>query len=1153
MSLYSRREEGRSYCGLYRYIAGFIGLALLLAPLEVPLSGLTIAPDKQPLTAKDSYNDQHSNVSTTEQVFDSSVVATYVRNKSKEPVFNEITSENVVPSNSSLELLFGEPTITSTEAVAPTPVTNTNTRHTTTKRAIDNHRAAVAVAEGNTSSELATVSLDQEGNIVATVDEHGTQKSAEYNEAGQPIRITDADGTTTYYKYDRDGHLLGATREAAVATAPGIRGLVQRLVSPLFAIADDNEEDITFDYNDEEITSATNSSGEVEYEYDEDGLVTLETRFDGSQVEYEYDELGNIVSTIEVPADETEGLSLLSFFRFSYANNPLLTTIREWSTFNDSNQLTNYQIALVTESLTEPLGEGTEPTTEQVPLSPSEIVTESKSDTPTTANEVTSATESETTATTSTTDTASSNSSDSSEISPATSVNVEASVDVPAPTTTKVIESHSSLLESTIETISGLFGATKTALSLWLDSAVQKTFATDDAAPEVIPPAETPYLATSSALYSIEFTYDAQGNVTSSQTNTGVATTYSYDAMTDSLVGTTITSPRGQQQSTTYKIDEAGLITKKDNEVYSYDGAGQLEKVDTTTYTYDERGNRTSIDATGTIYNYEGNRLLSTTNSEGRTTSYTYDERGSVVQIDDSTTGVTNFTYTLGGDIESISRSGETVSYTYDALGRRSTRTSTTDGTYHYHYNSNQLKRVTDDSNNTLREYYYTPTGNLTAIQSNGTYYHVNTSHNKSVTGVIDTKTGNLYTINYDTWGTVVNNESPITLDLMYIGAFSEPAFGYSIFGPRVYNPQIGRFLSKDPLPGVQLDLLSQNEYIYAKNDPVNQYDPSGHASELAGASASPKRSLADTNLTIEILEGELDLAKDNLAYTPETDLIEYATAATDVANIETALAELYTIRTETLAAIVANENATTVADSVESTTNTTPIVWDNILPTIIPDTSTALDTTIVPVTPPVGTTTSDTLSTSSLNTTHSTSETEDVMGVPETESPAEDTNTTPSATDNSVENSSPESTPAIAEDIISLHISDGLRFIAVAVLGDSLLKAEAKSKSKSKSKRAKTEKRKVSTKAKSKQQSTAKQIASITKSLQRIQQTLNSITGNSSKRTSSSAKRAEKRELERISAEVSSIAVKVNTLTLAKIQSDNQKATQAAKAAPRS
>jgi RHS repeat-associated protein len=44
----------------------------------------------------------------------------------------------------------------------------------------------------------------------------------------------------------------------------------------------------------------------------------------------------------------------------------------------------------------------------------------------------------------------------------------------------------------------------------------------------------------------------------------------------------------------------------------------------------------------------------------------------------------------------------------------------------------------------------------------------------------------------------------------------------------RYYNPNTGRFLSRDPLDGKAKDPASLHKYLYASGDPVNAIDPTG-------------------------------------------------------------------------------------------------------------------------------------------------------------------------------------------------------------------------------------------------------------------------------------------------------------------------------------
>ncbi|MDP2816080.1 MAG: RHS repeat-associated core domain-containing protein, partial [Rectinemataceae bacterium] len=77
--------------------------------------------------------------------------------------------------------------------------------------------------------------------------------------------------------------------------------------------------------------------------------------------------------------------------------------------------------------------------------------------------------------------------------------------------------------------------------------------------------------------------------------------------------------------------------------------------------------------------------------------------------------------------------------------------------------------------------------------------------------------------------------------DFYFASGYYEAEAGLYILGPRTYDPSLGRFLQKDPLAGSLLDLVSQNEYVYANNDPVNKIDPTGHRAEIASVGQSAK------------------------------------------------------------------------------------------------------------------------------------------------------------------------------------------------------------------------------------------------------------------------------------------------------------------------
>jgi len=96
---------------------------------------------------------------------------------------------------------------------------------------------------------------------------------------------------------------------------------------------------------------------------------------------------------------------------------------------------------------------------------------------------------------------------------------------------------------------------------------------------------------------------------------------------------------------------------------------------------------------------------------------------------------------------------------------------------------------------------------------------------------VVDSSTGAVVQrLDYDAWGRVVQDTAPGFQPFGFAGGLYDPSTGLVRFGARDYDPDTGRFTTRDPL-GVT---AGANVYAYAGADPINQVDPSG-AYPLAG------------------------------------------------------------------------------------------------------------------------------------------------------------------------------------------------------------------------------------------------------------------------------------------------------------------------------
>jgi len=114
-------------------------------------------------------------------------------------------------------------------------------------------------------------------------------------------------------------------------------------------------------------------------------------------------------------------------------------------------------------------------------------------------------------------------------------------------------------------------------------------------------------------------------------------------------------------------------------------------------------------------------------------------------------------------------------------------------------------------------------------------------------------------TYEYDAFGNSITISGSTPNHFKYRGEEWDPDLGLYYLRARYMNPLTGRFVSRDPENGMDVDPQTLHKYVYADGDPVNGADPSGREDSFAYArltftiSASPIeiRILQATALTI--------------------------------------------------------------------------------------------------------------------------------------------------------------------------------------------------------------------------------------------------------------------------------------------------------------
>ncbi len=122
--------------------------------------------------------------------------------------------------------------------------------------------------------------------------------------------------------------------------------------------------------------------------------------------------------------------------------------------------------------------------------------------------------------------------------------------------------------------------------------------------------------------------------------------------------------------------------------------------------------------------------------------------------------------------------------------------------------------------------YVYDPWGLVAKMTGGSTYfYHFD---GLGSTGAITNPSGNIVNkYAYDEYGNVLNQVEAVSNPFKYVGRYGVMAddTGLLYMRARYYDPDTGRFLSKDPIRFRGGDV---NLYRYALNNPVNWVDPLG-------------------------------------------------------------------------------------------------------------------------------------------------------------------------------------------------------------------------------------------------------------------------------------------------------------------------------------
>ncbi|MBY0413697.1 MAG: hypothetical protein K2Q18_06010, partial [Bdellovibrionales bacterium] len=323
------------------------------------------------------------------------------------------------------------------------------------------------------------------------------------------------------------------------------------------------------------------------------------------------------------------------------------------------------------------------------------------------------------------------------------------------------------------------------------------------------------------------YTYNSYGEIETYQARYGSTVVYSYTLTRDAI---------GRVSTKTETLNSVTTVYG-----YTYDEAGRLTEVTTnsvltSTYVYDDNSNRVG----GLI---RGEATTATYDDQDRLTNYngdalTYNANGELL-----TKGSIATSYDVFGNLKSWNNGTSAITYEIDPAQRRLGKIVNGTLNQRYMYNpEGQLIGELNSTNQLVKTFVYGSKRHVPDyyINSTNNKFRIITDHLGSVRLVIsetimvstpenpNPPIGPMIVskiMEHDEFGRVLQDTNPGLIPFGFAGGVYDSGTGLVQFGARGYDPQVGRWLSKDP---IGFDGGDVNLYGYTFNDPINGIDPTG-------------------------------------------------------------------------------------------------------------------------------------------------------------------------------------------------------------------------------------------------------------------------------------------------------------------------------------
>jgi RHS repeat-associated protein len=237
-------------------------------------------------------------------------------------------------------------------------------------------------------------------------------------------------------------------------------------------------------------------------------------------------------------------------------------------------------------------------------------------------------------------------------------------------------------------------------------------------------------------------------------------------------------------------------------------------------YELDANGNRIKDGSLSCMTN-ELNQLV----QRGEET-FTYDSLGNMTS-GPSPKGEARYSYNGRGLLVSVRTAAGETYYGYDAFGRRVYKRANGSFTRYAWAGQQLLSEVTTAGEKTTRrDYIYFPERPFPlAMRINGAVHYIHSGRLGEPLCVTNARNAVVWKADYTAFGQARIRIEQISQPFRLAGQYFDEETGLHYALMRYYNPELGRYLTMDPM---RTEGGSLNFYIYCDGDPLNRYDPTG-------------------------------------------------------------------------------------------------------------------------------------------------------------------------------------------------------------------------------------------------------------------------------------------------------------------------------------